>query len=118
METELPANEDNRMPIAEAIISHYQKPAPKIVHGSNDALYRRNAGDVYMPEFTEFITSQDYYRTLFHEHTHSTGSPERLNREKGKKFGDKAHAFEELIAEFGATFISAEAGIIWHSNSN
>ena len=106
------------MPIAEAIISHYPKPAPKILHGGNDAFYRPTTDEVHMPEFPEFITSQDYYRTLFHELTHSTGSPERLNREKGKKFGDKAYAFEELVAEFGATFISAEAGIIWHSNSN
>jgi antirestriction protein ArdC len=34
-----------------------------------------------------------------------------LNREKGKAFGDKAYAFEELVAELGAAFLSASLGL-------
>ena len=34
-----------------------------------------------------------------------------LDRVKGKQFGDDAYAFEELIAELGATFLCAQLGI-------
>src|SRR5690606_14204803 len=34
------------------------------------------------------------------------------------KFGSKPYAKEELVAEFGAVFLSAQAGIIWHTNKN
>ena len=34
------------------------------------------------------------------------------------KFGSPKYAKEELCAEFGAIFLSAHAGIIWHSNNN
>ena len=55
--------------------------------------------------------TESYYSTLLHELTHWTGSPERLDRVKGKQFGDDAYAFEELIAELGATFLCAQLGI-------
>ena len=48
---------------------------------------------------------------MLHELTHWTGSPKRLDRVKGKSFGDDAYAFEELIAELGATFLCAQLGI-------
>jgi len=118
IETEVPANEDNRLPIAESIISYYPAPAPKIFHGGNDAFYNPGSDSIHLPDFADFITAQDYYRTAFHELAHSTGAKKRLDRVFGKKFGDKEYAFEELVAEFCATFTTAEAGIIWHSNSN
>ena len=34
-----------------------------------------------------------------------------LNREKGKRFADRAYAFEELVAESSAAFLCAELGI-------
>lgn len=52
---------------------------------------------------------------LLHELVHSTGHASRLNRfeEDGctHKFGSKSYANEELVAELGAGFLSAEAGI-------
>jgi antirestriction protein ArdC len=41
---------------------------------------------------------------------HWTGHPTRLNREKGKKFGDEQYAFEELIAELTSAFLCAGLG--------
>ena len=41
---------------------------------------------------------------------HSTGTPNRLNRNTGKKFGDKLYAKEELVAELGAARIGQELG--------
>lgn len=66
-----------------------------------------------MPDFKAFVSSEDYYSTLFHEMIHSTAHSSRLNRTFGKKFGDLDYAKEELIAEFGAVFLSAQAGILW-----
>jgi antirestriction protein ArdC len=43
--------------------------------------------------------------------THWTGHPKRLERKTKNKFGDHAYAEEELIAELGAAFLSAEFGI-------
>ncbi|WP_233860896.1 ArdC family protein [Tenacibaculum piscium] len=110
------ANEKNE--IAELIVTNYPKPAPTIKHGGNKA-YHQEANDlVQMPRFQSFDTPNDYYRTLFHQLTHSTGNKKRLARKLGNKFGSKEYAKEELIAEFGAVFLSAQAGIIWHTNKN
>ena len=38
---------------------------------------------------------------------HWTGQRHRLNREFGKRYGDQAYAFEELVAEMGAAFLCA-----------
>lgn len=42
--------------------------------------------------------------------THSTMTPERLNREQGGKFGDPVYAKEELTAELTAAMISHSMG--------
>lgn len=43
--------------------------------------------------------------------THWTGAKHRLDRDFGQRFGDKAYAFEELVAELGAAFLCACFGI-------
>lgn len=119
IEAEKPADENNRLEIPEAIIRNYPKPAPVLQFGGDSAYFRGGGvGTIQMPYLADFDTVQDYYRTLFHEYSHSTGTPQRLNRNMSGKFGSKPYAFEELVAELGATFLSAEAGIIWHNNSN
>ncbi|WP_293985442.1 zincin-like metallopeptidase domain-containing protein, partial [Sphingobium sp.] len=35
------------------------------------------------------------------EYVHYSGAPQRLAREFGKRFGDNAYAFEELVALSG-----------------
>jgi hypothetical protein len=66
-----------------------------------------------MPQFGSYDEPQYYYSTLFHESIHSTGHKSRLDREFGKQFGDEKYAFEELVAEMGAAYLSAEAGILF-----
>jgi len=39
---------------------------------------------------------------------HWTGAQKRLDRTFGKRFGDDAYAFEELVAELGAAFLTAQ----------
>ena len=72
-----------------------------------------------LPAIDAFITNtmptctrqEAYYSTLSHELIHWTGHPSRLDRSKGKKFGDQAYAAEELIAELGAAFFCCELDI-------
>lgn len=89
----------------------------RVRYGFHKALYRRDLDDIEMPSpawFTGSPTSspvQAYYATLLHEVTHWTGARHRLDREFGKRFGDQAYAFEELVAELGAAFLCATFGI-------
>jgi antirestriction protein ArdC len=116
---EKPADEANKMPVCELIIKNYPQPQPKLKFGGDRAFFRGGGcGLVQMPYLSDFETVQDYYRTLFHEYSHSTGTPQRLNRDMTGKFSSKPYAFEELVAELGGTFLSAEAGIIWHNTTN
>lgn len=52
----------------------------------------------------------EFYSTMLHEMTHSTMTPERLNREAGGRFGDPKYAKEELVAELTAAMISHSMG--------
>ena len=52
----------------------------------------------------------EYYSTMLHEMTHSTMTPELLNRETGGRFGDPKYAKEELVAELTAAMISHSMG--------
>lgn len=45
---------------------------------------------------------------LGHEVTHATGDPSRCNRQLTNRFGSESYPAEELIAELGSAFISAE----------
>ena len=54
----------------------------------------------------------EFYSTLFHELTHSTGHPSRLNRLKAPAFfGDERYSKEELCAELGAAMLCGHCGI-------
>jgi len=89
----------------------------RVRFGFQHAVYRRDLDDIEMPSpawFTGSSTStslEAYYATLLHELTHWSGAPHRLGREFGKRYGDNAYAFEELVAELGAAFLCAELGI-------
>ena len=103
---------------AALIVENYPNP-PAIKHGGNEAYYKLSEDLVRMPKIEQFDSVNDYYRTLFHELTHSTRHESRLNREKiSFRFGDTGYAKEELVAEFGAVFLSAWAGIMWYNNKN
>ncbi len=60
---------------------------------------------------SRFVDAPHYYSTLFHELAHSTGHESRLNRTFGDRFGDELYSKEELVAEMGAAFLCAIAGI-------
>jgi antirestriction protein ArdC len=79
----------------------------RIQFGGNRAFYTRGDDYIQLPELDQFKSSHDYYATVLHELTHWTGHESRLNREFGKRFGDQAYAFEELVAELGSAMLCA-----------
>jgi antirestriction protein ArdC len=75
------------------------------------AYYRPSTDSVHMPVRARFVDAPHYYSTLFHELIHSTGHETRLKRTFGAHFGDELYSKEELVAEVGAAFLCAIAGI-------
>ena len=57
-----------------------------------------------------FKDGMEYYSSALHEMTHSTGTANRLNREKGTKFGDAKYAKEEMVAELTAAMVGNALG--------
>lgn len=95
--------------------------APVIRYGSAIPCYRPGGDSVHMPERGYFSSEEALFSTLFHELSHSTGHVSRLARKsllenKGiDADGDtsrQVYAEEELVAEMGASFLNAHAGIM------
>jgi antirestriction protein ArdC len=83
-----------------------------IRHGGTVACYAIHNDHVQMPPFESFADAEGYYATLTHELTHWTRHQKRLDRDFGRKsWGDEGYAREELVAELGAAFLSADLGI-------
>ena len=102
---------------AALIVENYPNP-PAIKHEGNRAYYSPSGDYVKMPKKEQFDSINDYYRILFHELTHSTGHDKRLDRGIHLMLEKEDYAKEELVAEFGAVFLSAWAGIMWYNNKN
>jgi antirestriction protein ArdC len=83
-----------------------------IRHGGDRAYYAIHPDYVQMPPFEAFRDPASYYATLAHELTHWTRHPSRLDRDFGRKrYGDEGYAREELVAELGSAFLSADLGL-------
>ena len=94
---------------AEALLQH--TPAP-IREGGARACYIPSADEIHLPPRETFVSPESFYSVAYHEATHATGHKSRLARQFSTRFGDEASAMEELIAELGAAFLSAEIGIL------
>src|SRR6266446_4396164 len=82
---------------------------------SDRAWYRPSTDSVGMPACGLFISAEEYYSTLFHELTHSTGHASRVGREGIEDiaaFGSESYSKEELIAEMGAAMLCGVTGIV------
>lgn len=94
---------------AETLVKTY---GATIKHKQQRAFYRPSDDVVNMPKKTSFKQTEEYYSVLFHELTHHTGHKSRLNRLRPDFFGGHEYSKEELVAEFGASFLCAELNII------
>jgi antirestriction protein ArdC len=83
----------------------------RLNHGGDKAFFSPMSDSIGMPSADAFTTPAHYASTLAHELVHWTGHESRLARTFGKRFGDDAYAFEELVAEIGSAFVCATTGI-------
>ena len=81
-----------------------------IRHGFSGAFYVPSKDEICLPDRERFTSSPNYYATALHELVHWTGHADRNARNFGKRFGDDAYAFEELVAELGAAFLVGHLG--------
>lgn len=113
----------------QAQVEGYEQPAPaqvwepcaaeKLVvaadidlrYGGRRAYYHSGLDYVAIPARSDFVDHPSFQSTLLHEAAHWTGHSKRLAREFGKRFGDQAYAFEELVAELSAAFLCADLGV-------
>lgn len=102
---EIELKEFNQIDECEKIVNGYLD-KPDIFHQGDSACYKPFVDEIHMPIKESFNSSQEYYSTLFHEMIHSTLHEKRLNRKFGKTFGDDEYAFEELVAEIGASYLN------------
>lgn len=80
--------------------------------GGNRAYYSPRQDTIQLPRMQDFVSSEHYYSTYFHELSHATGHVSRLNRFTDENFVNReTYAQEELIAEFSAAFLCGECGI-------
>lgn len=85
---------------------------PEIVHNGERAFYDVKNNYINMPYKSKFKDNEGYYSTLFHELIHWTGQEICLDRfDTPDADTDNGRAFEELVAEIGASFLCAHFGI-------
>jgi antirestriction protein ArdC len=82
-----------------------------IREGHGEAYYRPGDDFISMPRFEAFKSAATFYGVAFHELGHWTGHKSRLDRDLRNRFGEKAYAAEELVAELCAAFLCAEFSI-------
>ena len=98
---------------AERIIAGMPNP-PEIQYAGSKAFYSPITDRITLPPRELFTSTEEIYACLFHEASHASGSPKRLNRKsitEAAPFGSPTYSFEELMAEFSAAYLCAEAGI-------
>ncbi len=103
--------EDNRL--AEAVLDTLSTNMDiRIQFGGDRAYYSPTNDYIQMPPKERFYTSEDYYCTLSHELSHSTGAESRLARPLDSLYANsESYAMEELRAEIASTYFCAELGI-------
>ena len=101
-------------PIEECERIVQQMPNPPAMEQDSRAWYRPSSDTVGIPSRNAFNSAEEFYSTLFHELTHSTGHPKRVGRdgiEKLNTFGSESYSKEELVAGMGAAILCGVAGI-------
>lgn len=98
---------------AEQIVKSYltREKVSLVETGScNVPCFTRIMDVINMPLRNQFNTAEVYYRVLFHEMVHSTGTESRLNRKCYVLYheGKKERSKEECVAEFGSLLLASE----------
>ena len=106
---------------ADAII---EASAVTMKHQAGDRAYYDLRNDqIVLPEPGQFAAAGSYYRTALHELAHSTGHPDRMNRDSlleavegaGARWGGPAYAKEELRAEISSMMTAQKISLAHES---
>ena len=100
-----------RVALHEAAEAFFAATGARFCYGGDRAFYAPSRDFVQMPLPEAFRDVESFAATKAHELIHWTGAAARNAREFGARFGDRAYAFEELVAELGAAFLCADLGI-------
>ena len=74
--------------------------------------YRPSTDEIVLPLRKQFVSTAEYYSTVFHEISHSTGHPSRLNRlNRAAFFGTEEYSKEELCAEITSAALVNHCGM-------
>jgi antirestriction protein ArdC len=105
-EVKAPRNKDQRDGFADQFLATTQAD----IREGGEAYYVPSKDFISLPSFAAFKSADSFYGVAFHELGHWTGAKPRLDRSEGMKgrFGDRAYAAEELVAELCAAFLCAE----------
>jgi antirestriction protein ArdC len=100
---------------AQAIIYDYlSREGVKLLHQEGDrAFYRPSTDEIVLPIRKQFVSTTEYYSTVYHELAHSTGAPTRLNRlSSAAFFGRDEYSKEELVAEIASCALVNHVGLV------
>jgi antirestriction protein ArdC len=103
-----PRNSDERSAAIDAFLACT---GASIREGSGEAYYLPGADFISLPQLEAFKNAAHFYSTAFHELGHWSGHKSRLARDLRHRFGERAYAAEELVAELCSAFLCAEFSI-------
>ena len=104
-------NDGTEVPEADEVVKNYcDFSGVKVLHDpAYSPCYSDKLDAVKITNKELFTSVEEYYRTLFHELTHSTGTNQRLNRSCFEKYHYKQErSREELVAEMGSLLLATE----------
>ena len=107
----LPERTEEKVSPADFLVSAERLLSLPRIRWGGQAAYYPAQDIIVLPPRRAFRSRDDFYATAFHEITHWTGHPSRLNRDLSGRFGDRAYAMEELVAEMGSAFLGAHVGL-------
>jgi antirestriction protein ArdC len=100
------------IPLDEQIEGWVEQTGAQITYNHGEtAAYIPARDRISIPKPELFKTPEAFHSVRFHELTHWTGAPARLDRQLTTRFGSEAYAAEELIAELGAAFACGMFGM-------
>ena len=112
-ETTFPEDAEPLEAAQDIIYDYLSREGVKLSHQEGDrAFYHPATDEVVLPIRKQFVSTAEYYSTVFHELTHSTGHAKRLNRlNRPSFFGTEDYSKEELVAEIGAATLINHVGL-------
>tara|TARA_R110001592_G_scaffold104354_1_gene293679 strand:+ start:21877 stop:22953 length:1077 start_codon:yes stop_codon:yes gene_type:complete len=111
-EDELPKFTERQEAIEQQIYDWMEAEGITFDNGGTRAFYRYATDHIQMPDKIAFPSGYAYMPTLLHESVHATGHRKRLSRKMGSGFGSEDYAFEELVAEMGASLLCRHFNIL------